>query len=260
MYSKTQLLFIVSFLFIGKALATEPAPPQITGKVINQSTNQPIEFATVSILSLPDSSLVSGAITDVNGSFKIQVEFGTYLARIQFVTFETKEIGGIVVSKSSKKAELGEILMMESKTELDEVVIQAERTQMQLNLDKKVYNVGKDLSSLGGSASDILDNLPSVTVDVEGNVELRGSSSVRVLIDGKPSGLVGLSSTDALRQLQGNMIESVEIITNPSARYDAEGMAGIINIILKKDKNIRASMAVFRSIQAFLTTMAPLST
>ncbi len=107
---------------------------------------------------------------------------------------------------------------------------------MELTLDKKVYNIGKDLSNLGGSASDLLANLPSVEVDVDGNVSLRGSENVQILVDGKPSGLVGLSGTGGLQQLQGNLIERVEIVTNPSARYDAEGGAGIINIILKKDR------------------------
>lgn len=204
----------------------------ITGKVVDSATGEPLEYATVSVLQ--DGELVTGGITEPKGLFKIAVEPGEYTLSIQFVTYETREITGISVSKG--RLDLGTISVAPSNKELDEVVVQAERTQMQLNLDKKVYNVGKDLSSLGGSASDILDNLPSVTVDVEGNVELRGSGNVKILIDGKPSGLVGLSSTDALRQLQGNLIERVEIITNPSARYDAEGMAGIINIILKKEK------------------------
>ncbi|RED91786.1 TonB-dependent receptor domain-containing protein [Marinoscillum furvescens] len=204
----------------------------ISGKVVDASTSEPLEYATVSVLK--NGELVSGGITEPKGIFKIAVEPGEYTLRIQFVTYETREVSGITVGKGKK--DLGTITVAPSNKELDEVVVQAERTQMQLNLDKKVYNVGKDLSSLRGTASDILDNLPSVTVDVEGNVELRGSGNVKILIDGKPSGLVGLSSTDALRQLQGNLIERVEIITNPSARYDAEGMAGIINIILKKDK------------------------
>src|SRR5690606_36262395 len=116
------------------------------------------------------------------------------------------------------------------------IVVEGEKSQMELYLDKRVFQVGKDLSNISGSASDILDNVPSVTVDVEGNVSLRGSQNVRILIDGKPSGLAGISTADALQQLQGNLIESVEVITNPSARYDAEGEVGIINIILKKEE------------------------
>ena len=125
---------------------------------------------------------------------------------------------------------------MASAKTLDEVTVQAEKSTMELALDKKIFNVGKDLANAGGTAADILTNIPSVAVDVEGNVSLRGSGSVRILIDGKPSGLVSLKGGAGLQQLQGNIIERVEIITNPSARYEAEGMGGIINIILKKEK------------------------
>ena len=215
----------------------------ISGKIIDNASSDPLEYATVSVLNENDSSLATGGITDGDGKFKVKTKPGNYFLRIQFVTYQTREIGGI---DGSSNINLGEIKLSAGETELDEIVVQGERTQMELRLDKKVYNVGKDLSNLGGSASDLLGNLPSVSVDVDGNVELRGSSNVKVLIDGKPSGLVGLSSTDALRQLQGNLIETVEIITNPSARYDAEGMAGIINIILKKDskKGVNGSFQV----------------
>ena len=120
--------------------------------------------------------------------------------------------------------------------DLDAVNIIAERTTVEIKLDKKIYNVGKDLTVRGGTVSDVLDNVPSVSVDVEGNVSLRGNDDVRILINGKPSGLVGLNSTDALRQLPAESIERVEVITSPSARYDAEGTAGILNIILRRSK------------------------
>lgn len=217
----------------------------ITGTVIDKDSKIPLNYSTVSIFNALDSSLVNGSITDLEGRFTIPVESGKYFAKIQFVTYKDEVISSITVN-SAQITNLGVIDLTYATEELNEVVVQAERTQMEMNLDKKVYNVGKDLSNLGGSATDILSNLPALTVDIDGNVELRGSSGVRVLIDGKPSGLVGLSSSDALRQLQGNMIESIEIITNPSARYDAEGMAGIINIILKKDskKGINGSFQV----------------
>ena len=222
----TLFIGLISFHIHGQSITA-------TGQLQEASTNTPIPYATVSLLS-PDNSFVSGTITDDNGAFNLKVNQGEYMLLFQFVAFEDKMIDLHAINQT--KINLGIIKMEESLSELEEVVIQGERTQMELNLDKKVYNVGKDLSNMGGTATDILDNLPSVTVDVEGNVELRGSSNVQVLIDGKPSGLVGLSSTDALRQLQGNMIETIEIITNPSARYDAAGMSGIINIILKKEK------------------------
>lgn len=234
-YNTLRTFYLLLFgMFVSQALAGEVAP-FIRGQVLDSESGQPLQYATVSVLNAADSSLVTGNITDGEGEFKLAVEDGNYIIKIQFVTFQTKYLN-VAGNKGNRQLDLGVIKVSPSETELDEVVVQGERTQMQLNLDKKVYNVGKDLSNMGGSASDMLDNLPSVTVDVDGNVALRGSSNVKVLIDGKPSGLVGMSSTDALKQLQSNLIESVEIITNPSARYDAEGQAGIINIVLKKEK------------------------
>ena len=206
-----------------------------SGQLIDESTTEPLEFATVSVFNPADSSLVKGTVTDTAGKFQLFIRPGTYYAEMQFITHQKKTIENIQIRRGSPVV-LGKVELKLQKLELDELVVTGERTQMELTLDKKVYNIGKDLSNLGGSASDLLGNLPSVEVDVEGNISLRGSENVQILIDGKPSGLIGLSGTGGLQQLQGNLIERVEIITNPSARYDAEGGAGIINIILKKDK------------------------
>ena len=218
----------------------------ITGFILDGDTKEAVEFATVSVFQSSDSSLVGGALSSQKGGFNLELAPGSYELQIQFLTYRSKTIQITISSNDPNRINLGQLILDQDTKELDEVVVQSERTQMELQLDKKVYNVGKDLSNLGGSAADILDNLPSVAVDVDGNVGLRGSNNVKILIDGKPSGLVGLSSSDALRQLQGNLIERVEIITNPSARYDAEGQAGIINIILKKEraKGINGSFSV----------------
>lgn len=240
MNKKGQLTIIFLSLIIstfGQAPKDLAAPEYaVKGKLMQSGTAEPVEFATVSIFNESDSSLVTGGLSDVQGIFNVPVKPGNYYLRVQFMGFEDVIISGVEISKSSPVYDAGNVQVRENETLLEEVVVQGERTQMELTLDKKVFNIGKDLSNLGGSATDILDNLPSVQVDVEGNVSLRGSENVRILIDGKPSGLVGLSSNDALRQLNGNLVESVEVITNPSARYDAEGLAGIINIILKKDQ------------------------
>jgi uncharacterized membrane protein len=204
MYLRKELILTIS-LFIASLAATAQSA-QISGKVIDSENNEPVSYATVSVLT-KDSSLVTGALSDGLGSFQVSVEPGDYNIKVQFVSYETKTIS-IKVAAGERK-DLGQIRLSVSDKQLEEVIVEGERTQMELKLDKRVFNVGKDLSNLGGSASDILDNLPSVTVDVEGNVELRGSTNVQVLIDGKPSGLVGLSNTDALRQLQGNLIETV---------------------------------------------------
>ena len=208
----------------------------ISGVVNDESGNQALEFATVAVFNAADSTLAGGGITDLDGKFDVQVKPGQYYLKIGFIGYGEKYVSDISVGKENMNVSLGSLKLTASDVQLEEVTVQAERTQMELQLDKKVYNIGKDLSNLGGSASDLLGNLPSVAVDVDGNVSLRGSENVQILIDGKPSNLIGLSGSGGLQQLQGNLIERVEIITNPSARYDAEGGAGIINIILKKDK------------------------
>lgn len=208
----------------------------IQGKLVEEESKNPVEFATVSVFNANDSSLATGGITDGKGFFSIDSKPGNYYLKIQFMGYQEVTISDVRLGRNNSSFDAGRINFAQDQQLLDEVVVQAERTQMELTLDKKVFNIGKDLSNLGGSATDILDNLPSVQVDVEGTVSLRGSDNVRILIDGKPSGLVGLSSNDALRQLNGNLVERVEVITNPSARYDAEGLAGIINIVLKKEK------------------------
>ncbi len=227
-------LLILSFLFtIGYSQNPANGKSGISGKVVDQSGNA-ISFANVAVYKKADSSLYTGVATDMNGKFSIALPQSDYYLKLTFLSYKPKTIGGISVKESEVK--MGKIQMQEDSKLLDEVEIVAERSQMELKLDKRVFNVNKDLSNAGSNAADILDNLPSVQVDVDGNVSLRGSENVRVLIDGKPSTITAGSVGEALRQFQGNMIESVEVITNPSSRYDAEGEVGIINIILKKDK------------------------
>ncbi len=151
-----------------------------------------------------------------------------------YLSFRSK---AFTVTKEASSHDHGSIRLRQSVDILEEVVVQGEKSTMELTLDKKIFNVGKDLAISGGTASDVLMNIPSVAVDPEGNIKLRGSDNVRILIDGKPSGLVSFKGGSGLQQLQANMIEKVEVITNPSARYEAEGLGGVINIVLKKDRN-----------------------
>lgn len=208
----------------------------ITGRITDAETGDPLEYATISLFSQSDSSLVNGTTTDPEGSFTLKVPLGRYYARLQFLSYGDTYENNIRLTAENPQVNLGTLSMTSDSQQLEEVEVVAEKDQVQLALDKRVFNVGESMARIGGSASDILDNIPSVTVDVDGNVALRGSENVRILIDGKPSGLVGISGTDALRALPADMIERVEVITNPSARYQAEGVAGIINIILKKEK------------------------
>ena len=206
--------------------------PEIKGKVIDIETDGPLEYATVSLFNSQDSTLVTGVITDTKGTFSIKAKPGKYYVVIQFMGYEPKTIN----INLKDKTDLGNIVMRPDSALLEEVEVVAEKSTMSMTLDKRVFNVGKDVSSTAGNAIEVLDNIPSVNVDVEGNVSLRGDSGVQILVDGKVSGLAGVSTQDALRSLQADMIEKIEVVTNPSVRYDAEGTAGIINIVLKKDK------------------------
>lgn len=208
---------------------------KIEGKVIDDQTGTPLQFANAIILSAADSTLITGATTDLNGKFEVYSKRGIYLLKIQFISYQDRYFN-ISLSDQNPTASIGTVKLIPNTEILSEIIISGNRSQMQLEIDKRIFNVSEDLNSIASNASEILDNLPSISVDVDGNVNLRGSSNVRILVNGKPSGLVGISSPDALRQLQGNLIERIEVITNPSARYDAEGSAGIINIILKKEQ------------------------
>ncbi|HEX9600352.1 MAG TPA: outer membrane beta-barrel protein, partial [Mariniflexile sp.] len=205
----------------------------ITGKVIDKDTKAPLEYATVTFFSKKENKIVDGCVTDVNGEFNIKVSKDLYNITIEYISYKKITISN---KKIDSKVNLGTIALEIDYASLGEVEIIAEKTTVEIKLDKKIYNVGKDLTVRGGTVSDVLDNVPSVSVDVEGNVALRGNDNVRILINGKPSGLVGLNSTDALRQLPADAIERVEVITSPSARYDAEGTGGILNIILRRSK------------------------
>ncbi|MGB5363512.1 MAG: TonB-dependent receptor [Aureibaculum sp.] len=205
---------------------------EISGHIIDKETNAPLEYATI-VLNPLNGKNITGGLTDNKGDFNFEATGGIYNISIEFIGFKTYKIPQKEISSNLN---LGTIYLEFGSETLDEVNIIAEKTTVEIKLDKKIYNVGKDLTVRGGTVSDVLDNVPSVSVDVEGNVALRGNDNVRILINGKPSGLVGLSSTDALRQLPADAIEKVEVITSPSARYDAEGTAGILNIILRRSK------------------------
>ena len=205
---------------------------KITGKVIEKVSKQPLEYATITFLTPNNPKPVAGGITNPKGEFDIEIKPGVYDIKIEFISFKVNEIKQKNLKSSTS---LGLISLEEDANQLNEVVIRTEKTTVEIKLDKKVYNVGNDLMVKGGTVSDVLDNIPSVSVDVEGNVSLRGNDNVRVLIDGKPSNAINIA--EALRLIPADAIEKVEVITNPSARYDAEGGGGLLNIILKKGKN-----------------------
>ena len=232
---KKTILVLICLLSISTIYAQRPAQTAnyaVSGKVIDKDTKQPLEYATVVLKNLKSNKL-SGGITDGKGEFYIKIAGGTYDISVEFISFKTVSFKKRTINKDIN---LGTVILSEDGQVLDEVNIIPEKSTVDIRLDKKIYNVGKDMTVKGGSVSDVLDNVPSVSVDVEGAVSLRGNENVRILIDGKPSSLVGLDGASALRQLPADAIERVEVITSPSARYDAEGTAGIINIILRKGK------------------------
>ncbi|MFT5738018.1 MAG: hypothetical protein ACI9SG_002370 [Maribacter sp.] len=226
--------FLFTSLFL---LFTTTASAQrdiyITGTVLDQETNEPLEYATLVVQSVETPDKVTGGITDINGKFKVATAPGKYNLRVEYISYQSYILNN---QDLGKPIDLGTIRLSIDATQLEAVEVIGEKTTVEVRLDKKIYNVGKDLTNSGATISDALDNIPSVTVDVDGAVALRGNGNVRILINGRPSALAGFGSTDALRQLPADAIEKVEVITSPSARYDAEGTAGILNIVLKKEK------------------------
>ena len=210
-----------------------PSPITITGTVLDQETNEPLEYATLVLQSLRDSTKITGGITNAEGKFAVETMPGRYDVSVEYISFTSYQLKAQVFRSTT---DLGTIKLAPDVAQLEGVEVIAEKTTVEIRLDKKIYNVGKDLTVSGGTVSDVLDNVPSVSVDVEGNVQLRGNDDVRILIDGKPSAITGLNSTEALQQLPAESIEKVEVITSPSARYDAEGSGGIINIVLRRSK------------------------
>ena len=231
------LICLFSLLIPRETFSQSSEKALVKGKVIDSLSANPLGFASIRIFNSPEKKLVNGNITTEAGDFIIRLPYGRYYAEIEFMGYRSVKTADFLLSDEHAEHNLGLINLTASVNTLDEVVVQAEKSSMELSLDKKIFNVGKDLANAGGTANDILMNIPSVSVDPEGNVKLRGSDNVRILIDGKPSGLVSFKGGSGLQQLQASMIERVEVITNPSARYEAEGMAGIINIVLKKERN-----------------------
>ena len=211
----------------------------VTGTVLNESTKQPQEFVNVVVLKESDSTLVTGAVTNETGKFHIaNVPAGTYFLRFSLLGFGEKHSVIFTIDADRKEFRAGTIFLRESTVNLGEVTVTAQKSLVNTSIDRKVYNVQQDIMSKSGSVSDLLQNVPSVQVDVDGNVSLRGSPDVQILINGKPSPLLGNNVADALQQLPASSVEKIEVITNPSAKFTPEGTAGIINIVLKKDANL----------------------
>ena len=208
----------------------------VGGIVLDATNQQPIEFAAVTITLQNDSSIITGAITDAEGKFKLaDLNPGKYSLHYNFIGYKDQS-KDIELKGDQPFVPAGKVMMEVDATDLNTVNVTAEKAYFQSSIDKKVYNIDKDIVASSGSASDALQTIPSVVIDIDGNISLRGNEGVRIFIDGKPSGIVGSNMNAILEQIPASSIESIEVVTNPSARYDAEGNSGIINIVLKKNK------------------------
>lgn len=230
-------LTILFFLFALSSFAQEEndSEGQITGRIIDSLSGKAVDYATIGLYTQIENKVVNGATSDSTGAFKItNVSDGTYKIVFEFIGYKKRERNNIVVSKKNSNVDLGEIKLSVNQTLLKEVTISSEKNIIENKIDKLIYNVDRDVTSQSGVAADVLKKVPQVFVDVDGNVELQGNSNIRFLINGRPSVLFGNNITDVLQAIPASQIQSIEIITSPGAKYDAEGTGGIINIILKK--------------------------
>ena len=222
----------------------QPKEYIISGTISSIDDDELLEYATITLLNPENNNVITGGISDNLGRFSIPAKQGNYKVLIEFISFKNVNYDNLVLNDN---VDLGNIKLELDYESLGEVEIIAEETTVEVKLDKKIYTVGSDLSVRGGNAGDVLDNIPSVSVDIEGNILLRGNDAARILINGKPSSLVGIDSK-FLQQLPSDAIEKVEVITSPSARYEAQGSGGIINIILRKSKKLGLNGSLSSSI------------
>jgi outer membrane receptor protein involved in Fe transport len=235
-----RLFFIAVVFGISLSAFSEETKPLemrggiLKGFVFHVDADAPLEYATISMISKREGKAVNGTITDATGFFKVKnVDFGMYTVKISFIGYKPKTIERVAIRPDAKEVDLGRIDLEPATENIEEAVVVADRPTMTYKLDKKIINVSQQHTSASGTAVEILENIPSITVDIEGNVSLRGSESFTVLIDNKPT---VLDPSDALSQIPTSAIENIEVITNPSAKYDPDGTSGIINIITKKNK------------------------
>ncbi len=227
-------LLILTLLFLSFHLFAQHTGSTITGNIIDKSTSQNVEFATVQLLKLTDSSLLKTTVTDKKGKFILEnIEAGSYLLRCSFIGYNNSNLPITIINQP--RINLANIEISSLTSNLKEVTVSGKKSVFNTSIDRKTYNVTQDILAQSGTASDVLKNIPSVVVDIDGNVSLRGSEAVLILINGRPSPLMGKTRAEVLQQFPANSIERIEVITNPSAKYKPDGTSGIINIVLKKN-------------------------
>ncbi len=218
----------------GNLKAGMPINGTIKGTVTDINTKKPVIFANAVLYSKKDSSLVSGVISNEKSFFELtNVKYGRYFLEVDFIGYYKKTIDNIIINPKSRNINVGEVFLKQSLENIEGVEVTAEQDFIEYKIDRKVINISKSINSTGGTLVDVLENTPSVQVDIDGNVTMRGSSNFMVLIDGKPS---VLDANDILQQIPASSVENIEIITNPSVKFDPDGTTGIINVIMKKGK------------------------
>lgn len=241
-----KLIYFLLFGFLGTyttVASAQTGTTTIKGRVLEEASEQPVAFATILVVETETKKAITGTTTQEDGSFSLETDAVNFYIEVSFIGFETRTFGQPVTR--GETIDLGAIVLSENAQKLEEVVVQGEISRTEFKLDKRVFNVGKDLSSTGASALEVLNNVPSVNVNIEGQISLRGSQGVQILINGKPS-VIASEQGNTLGTITADMIDRVEVITNPSAKYDAEGTSGIINIVIKKDekKGLNGSISV----------------
>ncbi|MFC2102600.1 TonB-dependent receptor domain-containing protein [Bacteroidota bacterium] len=205
----------------------------VTGRILDAHTQQPVEYANILLIDTVSGKMVSGIVSDSNGMFRLEkIPVGTFTLEYSFIGYGKSRKNGVTISRKAPTAELGDLILDPSALTMNEVTVTAEKTMMVTKIDRKVFNVQKDIMAQTGTVTDMLQTIPSVTVDIDGNISLRGSG-VTILINGRPSVMTGSAN---LEQMPASLIERIEVITNPSAKFKPDGTGGIINIILKKER------------------------
>ena len=221
-------------VFMVAVKAQPGAGNTLKGTVVDSLSKHPLEYATITLFAKDNKKPVSGTVTDKDGKFSLkEIKDGTYTIEFEFIGYKSFSLKEVLFNNRNTVMDVRDISLFQQKNSLQNVTIIAQNKLIENKIDKMVFNAEKDITSQSGVATDVLKKIPQISVDIDGNVQLAGSSGIRFLINGKPSTAFGSSITDVLQSIPASQIKSVEVITNPGAKYDAAGLGGIINIILK---------------------------